>query len=177
VPYSVALFEGTNLFNKILVLQSKNGTNSDVPQREVDLNNSYTSERQRTQSVPINFGSTSAAPAMPDYNMLFHLGQQMLIPGSLGSVQFQLNHYSNFTQSSSPPVYRSQMNSSYYLGGNLEKVSKTSHNRGHNRNHPYAHGGSSRGYEDSHRGKSDSSKLHDHHRDSERRASGRRRHH
>jgi RNA recognition motif-containing protein len=175
VPYSVALFEGTHLFNKILVLQSKNATNSDVPQREVDLNNAYTSERQRTQSVPINFGSTSAGPAVPDYNMLFHLGQQMLIPGSLGSVQFQLNHHSNFTPSNSSSVYRSQMNSSYYLGGNLEKVSKTSYNRGHNRNHPYAHGGGSRGYEDSHRCNSDSSNLHDHHRDRERRTSGRRR--
>ncbi|PNF42482.1 hypothetical protein B7P43_G08734 [Cryptotermes secundus] len=177
VPYSVALFEGTDLFNKILILQSKNGTNSDAPQREVDLNNSYAYERQRTQSVPINFGSTSAAPAGPDYNMLFHLGQQMLIPGSLGSVPFQLNHY-NFTSDNSPPVYRSQMNSSYYLGGNLEKVSRTSYNRGRNRNHPYAHGGGSRGYEDSHRSKSDASKLRDHHRDhhdSERQASGRRR--
>lgn len=173
MPYSVALFEGTSLFNRKLVLQSKNGANNDIPQREADLNSSCKSERQRTKSLPMKFGSTSAEHVVSDYNMLLQLGHQMLSPESLGSVHFQLNHYS--TSLPSPPMYRSQMSSSYYLGGNLEKVSKSSYRQ--NRNHPYAHGGGSRGYEDSHKHNSDSSNLHDRHQHGERRGGGGRRRH
>jgi hypothetical protein len=170
VPYSVALFEGTRLFNKILILQSRNAANSNIARREADLNNCYISERQRTQSLPVDFGNTSAAHAS-NYNMLLQLGHQMLNPGSLGSVHFQPNYFS-----ASPHMYRSQMNNSYYLGGNTEKVSKTSYNHRHNRNHPYARGGGSRDYEDSHRHNSDSSNSHDHRRHSEHRNGGGRRH-
>jgi hypothetical protein len=171
VPYSVALFEGTRLFNKDLVLQSRNAANSNITRREADLNNCYTSERQRTQSLPVDFGNTSAAH-ISNYNMLLQLGHQMLNPGSLGSVHFQPNQCSTFPLH----MYRSQMNNSYYLGGNTEKVSRTSYSHRQNRNHPYAHGGGSRDYEDSYRHNSDSSNSHDHRRHNERRSSGGRRH-
>lgn len=176
VPYSVALFEGTTLFNKTLNLQSRNGTNSDIPH---GMNDAHGSERQRTQSLPINLGYTMAAPAAPDYNKLLQLGQQMLIPGSLGlgSMPVQVNQYSAFFPSISSPMYRSQQNSSYYLGGSLEKVSQNSRdNHGHNRNYPPSHGshgGGSRGHERNH-SSSYSSNLH--HRDNEHRGSSRRRH-
>lgn len=182
MPYSLALFEGTSLFNKVLNLQSRS-TNIDVPQGQNGMNNIHSSVRQRTQSLPINFGSTAAAvaAAVSDYNMLLQLGQQML-----GSEQFQLNHYHTPTPSSSLPLFRSQMNSSYYLGGNLEKISKTNHNNyGNNRHHPYASSGGSRGHENSHTSNShhSSSKSghyrHNHHdrRDNDRRHSGGRRRH
>jgi len=180
VPYSLALFEGTSLFNKILLLQSRN-TNIDVPQGQGGMNNIHTSGRQRTQSLPINFGSTTVAAALPDYNMLLQFGQQML-----GSEQFQLNHYYTATQSSSLPLFRSQMNSSYCLGGNLEEISKTNHNNyGNNRHHPYASSGGSRGHENSRNSNShhSSSKSghyrHNRHdrRDNDRQYSGGRRRH
>lgn len=170
VPYSIALFEGTSLFNRILILQSRNGTTNDTSQVGTGMNNSHGNERQRTQSLPISFGNTSAATAVPDYDMLLQLGQQMLIPGSLGSLPVQPNQYCTFTPSNNSPMYRSQMNSLYYLGGNLEKVPKSSHdNYGHNRSHPYTHGGGSRGHEYNHssngrHSNSNSSDLHHRHR-------------
>jgi RNA-binding protein 7 len=182
VPYSVKLFEGTALFNKTLNLQSRNGANSDISH---GINDAHGGERQRTQSLPINLGYTMAASAAPDYNKLLQLGQQMLIPGSVGLGSMpEVNQYNAFLQSNSLPVYRSQMNSSYYLGGNLEKVSQNSHdNYGHKRNNPScygSHGGGSRGRERNHSGNSRhsnsySGNLH-HRRDSEHWGSGRRRH-
>jgi hypothetical protein len=160
-------------------LQSRN-TTTDIPQRQAGMNDIHTSGRQRTQSVPISFGSTTAAAAMPDYNMLLQLGQQML-----GSEQFQFDYYHTSTQSSSLPLFRSQLNSSYYLGGDLEKVSKTNHNNyGSNRHHPYGSSGGSRGNENSHNINSHYSSLksgHYHHsrhdrRDNDRRHGGRRHH-
>jgi len=180
VPYSLSLFEGTSLFNKVLLLQSRN-TNIDVPQGQGGMNNIPICGRQRTQSLPINFGTTTVSAAMPDYNMLLQLGQQML-----GSEHFQLNHYHTSTSSSSLPLFRSQMNSSYSLGGNLEEISKTNHNNyGNNRHHPYASSGGTRGHENScnsnnHHSSSKSGHYrhnrHDH-RDNDRRHNGGRRRH
>jgi len=180
VPYSLALFEGTSLFNKVLLLQSRN-TNTDIPQGQDGMNNIHSSGRQRTQSLPTNFGSNTAAAAMPDFNMLLQHGQQML-----GSEQFQFNHYHTSTLGSSLPLFRSQMNSSYYLGGDLEKISKTNHNNyGNNRHHPYPSSGGSRGHENSHNSNSHHSSpksghyRHNRHdrRDNDRRHSGGRRRH
>ena len=175
MPYSLALFEGTSLFNKVLDLQSRN-KNSDIPQGQASMNNILSSGRLRTQSLPISFGSTTAA--VPDYNMLLQLGQHML-----GSDHFQLNPYYTSTPSGSLPLYRSQMNSSYYLGGDVEKISKTNHNNyGNNRHRPYASSGGSRGPENSHNSNShhsNSKGRHYHHdrRDNDRRHSGGRRRH
>ncbi|XP_069695561.1 RNA-binding protein 7 [Periplaneta americana] len=181
VPYSVALFEGTSLFNKLLILQSRNGTSVDVPQVGVGRNIFHGSERQRTQSLPINFGNApAAATAVPDYNLLLQLGQQMLVPGTFGSMPVQLNPFGSFPPTNSTPLYRSQMSSSYYLGGNIDKVSKNSRdNHGHNRNHPYPRGGGSRGHEYNHNSNgrhsnTNSSNSH-HHRDNGHRGSGGRR--
>lgn len=174
VPYSLALFEGTSLFNKALLLQSRS-TNIDIPQGQAGINNIQNIGRHRTQSVPINFGSATAA--VSDYNMLLQLGQQMLIPGSFGSEQFQLNQYQTSTPSNSLPLYGSQMNSSYYLGGDPEKISKTNQNNyGNNRHHPYSSSGS-RSHENIHNSDShhSSSKSGRHRHD--RRHSGGRRHH
>jgi hypothetical protein len=174
VPYSLALFEGTSLFNKILNLQSRS-TNTDIPQGQAGMNDIHTSVRQRTQSLPINFGSTTAAT--PDYNMLLQLGQQML-----GSDLFHLNYYHTSAQSSGLPLFRSQLNSSYYLGGDLEKVFKTNHNNyGSNRHHPYGSSGGSKGNENSHNSNSHyssskSGQYNHSRRDNDRHHGGRRRH-
>lgn len=183
MPYSVALFEGTSLFNRVLVLQSRRNANIDKPQGQACMNNTHSSGRQRTQSLPIDFGNTAPATAVPDYNMLLQLGQQMLIQGSLGSGHFLVNQYHISTPSSGSPLYRSQMNNSYYLGGDLEKISKTNHNNyGDNRRHPYAPCGGSRGHESIHNSNShhSSSKSghyrHDRHSNDHRHSSGRRRH-
>jgi len=178
VPYSLALFEGTSLFNKVLHLQSRN-TNIDIHQGQGGMNNIHS--RQRTQSLPIDFESTTVATAMPDYNMLLQLGQQML-----GAGHFQLNYYHTPTTSSSLPLFRSQMNSSYHLGGNLEEIFKTNNNNyGNNRHHPYASSDGSRGYENSRNSNSQHSSSksghyrHNRHdrRDNDRRHSGGRRRH
>lgn len=167
VPYSLALFEETTLFNKPLRLRSRNCTNNDIHHV---MNDTRGSERQRTQSLPNNLDYTMIAPTVPDYNMLLQLGQQMLIPSSfgLGSSPVQANQFSAYLPSNSSPVYRSQLNSSYYLGGSLEKLSQNSRDiYGHNINYPFphgSHGGGSRGHERNHDSNSHHSNLHHHHR-------------
>lgn len=166
-PYSIALFEGTSLFSKTLILQTRNGTDSG----DYHGVNSRESERQRTKTLSVGLGHTMAAAAVDDYNKLLQLGQQMLIPGSLGlgSVSAEISQYSAFLQSNNSPLYRSQMNNSYYFGGNLEKMSHNSRdNYGRNRNYPTSHGShgvGSRGHERNHSSSSRhsnsySSKLH-----------------
>ncbi|GFG38348.1 hypothetical protein Cfor_05694 [Coptotermes formosanus] len=180
VPYSVALFAGTSLFNKVLQLNSRS-TDIDSPQGQASISYIHNSGRHRTQSLPINFGSMAAA-AVPDYNMLLQLGQQMLIPGSFGSEQCQLNQYNTSASSNSLPLYRSQMNSSYYLGGDLQKISKTNHNNnGNKRHHPYAPSSGSRDHENIHNSNSHQSNSksgrhrHDRHDNDRRHSGGRRR--
>ena len=168
VPYCLALFEGTSLYNKVLHLESR-GKTIDTPQVGIGLKGSQGNERQRTQSVPLNFGtSATASPAVPDYNLLLQLGQQMLIPASLGSMPGQFTPFDSFPRDGGPSLYASQMNSNYYLGGltpNTNNENNKVNNRdshGHNRNHPYSRGAGSRGYEHNH-SNSSSYSPHRHH--------------
>ncbi|PSN29024.1 hypothetical protein C0J52_27904 [Blattella germanica] len=175
VMYALSLFEGTRLYSRGLLLKARHCTSNDIPQKG---QGTIASERQRTQSLPLNFGLSVNSPPAVDYDVLLQLGQQMFIPGSLSSMSGQLNQFGSFPQSSGSNLYASQMNSAYYLGGQLtsntnnEKVSKSNHdNHGHNRNHPYSRGAGNRDYDYNHsnNGRHSSSNSPQYHHDTGRR--------
>ncbi|XP_049789402.1 RNA-binding protein 7 [Schistocerca nitens] len=115
VPYAIALFEGTALYNKVLQLKSRQ-----VPNEKNFGNMSH----QRAYSAPVN--SNSKPSASPDFHHLLQFGQQMLNPGMRPSDP--VTGLRN--------LYESQRGASNYLGAPFHLNSLQGN--WSSRNHPYS---------------------------------------